>query len=75
MLCPQAGFHQIKEERVVAPLKMPSASECLRFEKESFGALHTMLAGLDEASKEAAWKEIENELRKFESPAGFEGPC
>jgi SAM-dependent methyltransferase len=71
----QAGFHQIKEERVVAPLKMPSASECLRFEKESFGALHTMLAGLDEASKEAAWKEIENELRKFESPAGFEGPC
>ncbi len=53
---------------------MKSAAECLRFEKESFGALHTMLAGLDEASKEAAWQEIESELRKFESTSGFEGP-
>jgi hypothetical protein len=38
-------------------------------------ALHTMLAGLDEAGKEAAWREIESELRKFESASGFEGPC
>jgi hypothetical protein len=54
---------------------MKSAAECLHFEKESFGALHTMLAGLDAASKEAAWHEIENELRKFESSSGFVGPC
>jgi SAM-dependent methyltransferase len=71
----RAGFLDVKEQRVPAPLKMKSAAECLRFEKESFGALHTMLAGLDEGGKEAAWREIENELRKFENPSGFEGPC
>lgn len=71
----RAGFADIEERKVAAPLKMRSAAECLRFEKESFGALHTMLAGLDAASKEAAWHEIENELRKFESSSGFVGPC
>lgn len=71
----QAGFRDIQEQRMPAPLKMKSAAECLRFEKESFGALHTMLAGLDEAGKAAAWEEIERELKKFEGPSGFEGPC
>ena len=71
----RAGFKDMKEQRVPAPLKMKSASECLRFEKESFGALHTMLASLDETGKEAAWREIESELRKFETSSGFEGPC
>jgi len=71
----RAGFSNVQEKRVPAPLKMRSAAECLRFEKESFGALHTMLAGLDDVSKEAAWQEIESELAKFDSAAGFEGPC
>jgi hypothetical protein len=71
----KAGFRDIREERIPAPLKMKSAADCLRFERESFGALHTMLAGLDQPAKEAAWREIENELRKFESSSGFEGPC
>ena len=74
-LLAQAGFGDIQEKRIPAPLKMKSAAECLRFERESFGALHTMLAGLDQPAKEAAWQEIENELRKFESSSGFEGPC
>ena len=33
---------------------MASAAECVRFERESFGALHQMLAGLDPAGQEAA---------------------
>ena len=70
-----AGFRDIEEKRVMAPLRMKSAADCLRFEKESFGALHTMLAGLDQAGKDAAWQEIEQELKKFEGPSGFEGPC
>jgi SAM-dependent methyltransferase len=71
----RAGFQDIKEQRVPATLKMKSAADCLRFEKESFGALHTMLAGLDQAGKDAARAEIETELRKFETPYDFEGPC
>ena len=34
-----------------------------------------MLSGLDEAGREAAWVEIEHELKAFERPSGFEGPC
>jgi hypothetical protein len=63
----------IQEKPVPAPLKMKSAAECLTFEKESFGALHTMLSRL--TGKNAAWQEIEREPRQFESAAGFEGPC
>ncbi len=34
-----------------------------------------MLAGLSEAEQEAAWDEIQRELSRYETPAGFEGPC
>jgi hypothetical protein len=47
----------------------------LRFERESFGALHQMMAGLSEAEREDAWNEIELELAGFETGRGFEGPC
>jgi hypothetical protein len=54
---------------------MASAAECVRFERDSFGALHQMMAGLSEAEREETWAEIERELRQFEGPSGFEGPC
>jgi hypothetical protein len=58
-----------------APVRFKSAAECVRFERESFGALHAMLAGVDRADSEHAWSEIETELRQFERGDGFEGPC
>jgi SAM-dependent methyltransferase len=70
-----AGFSNIDVRRVPAPLRLSTAAECVRFEQESFGALHQMLAGLDEAGRGAAWDEIEAELRRFERPDGFAGPC
>jgi SAM-dependent methyltransferase len=71
----RAGFTEIDVRHVDAPLRMPSAAECLRFERESFGALHQMLAGLDEDGRRAAWDEIGEALRAFEGPDGFAGPC
>ncbi|HWM85498.1 MAG TPA: class I SAM-dependent methyltransferase [Kofleriaceae bacterium] len=71
----EAGFRDIESRTVAAPLRLPSAAECLRFERESFGALHQMLGGLDAAAVAAAWDEIGRELTRFEGPAGFEGPC
>lgn len=71
----KAGFREIQTRIVSAPLRMNSAAECVRFEQESFGALHQMLAGLNDAERKAAWEEIEQELSKFEGPGGFEGPC
>jgi SAM-dependent methyltransferase len=71
----KAGFRDVRSRTIPAPVRTQTAAECVRFEKESFGALHQMLAGLDEAGREAAWDEIEHELGAFEGKAGFEGPC
>jgi ubiquinone/menaquinone biosynthesis C-methylase UbiE len=71
----QAGFINVKSELINSPLNLPSANECIRFEKESFGALHQMMSGLSEAEKKDVWDEIESELKKFETDNGFSGPC
>jgi ubiquinone/menaquinone biosynthesis C-methylase UbiE len=71
----EAGFGEIEVRTVDAPVRFPSAAECVRFERESFGALHAMLAGVPEDERQEAWVEIESELRRFEGPDGFEGPC
>ena len=71
----RAGFSGAEVKAVDSPVRMASAAECVRFEKESFGALHQMMSGMSETEKSETWLEIESELRKFEGPAGFVGPC
>ena len=71
----KAGFRDVRSCTVSAPVELKSAVECVRFEKESFGALHQMLSSLDQGEKDAAWQEIEEALRQFEGKSGFEGPC
>ncbi len=70
-----AGFQAITVRTVDAPVRFPSAADCVQFERESFGALHAMLANVSQAERDRAWHEIENELRQFEGPDGFVGPC
>ena len=71
----QAGFRDIEEEVVSAPVVLPSAADCLRFERESFGALHQMLSGLGPKAQESVWTEIGEALADFETAEGFIGPC
>jgi SAM-dependent methyltransferase len=71
----QAGFKNVKSELVDSPLELSSAKECVRFEKESFGALHQMMSSLSDSEKESTWQEIETELSNFESGGKFTGPC
>ena len=71
----QAGFRDVGSQAIPAPLRLPRAADCVRFERESFGALHQMLAGLTPEEQEAAWQEISTELARFEGADGFEGPC
>jgi len=70
-----AGFTDVRVETIPAPLHMASAAECVRFERESFGALHQMLAGVDPTDRPAVWTEIEDALARFETADGFVGPC
>ena len=71
----KAGLREIEVRRVPSPVRLPSAAECVRFERESFGALHQMMIGLDEAERARTWEAIEEALRQFETGNGFEGPC
>lgn len=71
----RAGFKEVHAELFDAPLELESAAECLRFERESFGALHQMLGGLSDAEQESTWSEIEAALKRFETASGFSGPC
>lgn len=72
----QAGFRDVETKLISSPVLLPSAKECVRFEKESFGALHQMMASLSPEQKEETWAEILTELSKFEAQGkGFSGPC
>lgn len=71
----QAGFGDVDVQAVRSPLRMTSAAECLRLQRESYGALHQMLAGLDDAEREAAWQEVGEALAEFDGAEGFTGPC
>ena len=70
-----AGFSDVTVTAVPAPLRLGSAAECVRFERDSFGALHQMLAGVAPDDRQDVWDEIEAALSRFETPEGFVGPC
>jgi len=70
-----AGLVDVSVTPVPSPVRMESAAECVRFERDSFGALHQMLSGVSDAERTEAWREIEETLRQFEGPDGFVGPC
>jgi SAM-dependent methyltransferase len=70
-----AGFVDVDVRVLAAPLRLASATECVRFERESFGALHQMLAGLSADAQAMVWREITDALTEFEGPDGFVAPC
>jgi len=72
----QAGFRDVEVRKVESPVCLPSAAECVRFERESFGALLQMMSGMDDDERAATWEEIKTTLARFEIPGqGFVGPC
>jgi len=70
-----AGFRDVTVQAVPAPVRLASAAECVRFERESFGALHQMLSGVPADRRPEVWAEIEAALRRYETSDGFVGPC
>jgi SAM-dependent methyltransferase len=74
-LLEDAGYRDVEVRRLDAPLRLESAAVATRLERESFGALHQMLAELGEPAREAAWAEVEEALGRFEGPCGWVGPC
>ena len=70
----QAGFANPEVRAVPAPLRMSSAAEYMRLAREAFGAFNAMMAHLPAQQRESVWDEVEDSMRGFESPGGFEVP-
>ncbi len=62
----RAGCTDVEVRTVPSPVELPSAAECVRFERESFGALHQMMRTLSEEEQAETWAQIEEELGQFE---------
>jgi SAM-dependent methyltransferase len=70
----ETGFREVATTRLAAPFRLPSARDYLDFIRTAATPIHAILAPLDAAARDAAWAEMEQKLRAFETAEGFEGP-
>lgn len=70
----RAGFRDVATTRVDAPFRLPSARDYVEFVRTSASPIHQILGQLDAAGTNAAWAEMEERLKRFDSAAGWEGP-
>ncbi len=69
------GFTGVKSHVLAAPVRMASATECLRWRQETSGTLQQMLRSLSGTEIQQVWEEIETELKQYEGAHGLESPC
>ena len=70
----QAGFADAEVHAVPVPHGAPRAADYVKVAREAFGAFNAMMAHLPSDERESVWNEIEDALRRFEAPEGFEVP-
>lgn len=70
-----SGFVEVKQRTVALPLRMPSAAQALAMMQEAFGAYRAVVSDRPESVREAAWTEVAERLKTFETPTGFVAPA
>ena len=70
----QAGFANPEVRTVPVPHGAASSAEYVRVTREAFGGFNAMMAHLPPQERESVWNEVEDSMRSFESPVGFEVP-
>jgi hypothetical protein len=70
----RAGFKDVATTTIDAPFRLPTARHYLEFVRASASPIQQILGRLDAGAADAAWAEMEECLRDFETPAGWEGP-
>jgi len=68
------GFKDIATTRMDAPFRLPSALDYLGFIRSSASPLQQILGKLGAEAADAAWKDMEERLKVFETPEGWTGP-
>ena len=70
----RAGFFNVSVQALPIQQRFPSIAEAIRTMRNSAGYLRELISRLNEAEREIAWVEIEEQLRRFEGPNGVEVP-
>ena len=70
----EAGFRDVATTRIAAPFRLPSARAYLDFIRTSAGPILQIIGRLDDAARQRAWDDMEQKLRRFDVPNGWEGP-
>jgi ubiquinone/menaquinone biosynthesis C-methylase UbiE len=74
-LLADSGFEAIEQRTLALTFRMPSAAQTLVMMQEAFGAYRAILSDCPEAVREAAWAEVAETLRTFESATGLVAPA
>jgi len=69
-----AGFKDVATTRMDAPFRLPSAQDYLRFIRTSASPLQQILGKLGAEAADAAWEDMEERLKVFETTEGWTGP-
>ncbi len=70
-----SGFEGVEQRTLAVPLRMPSALQALEMMREAFGAYRAVVSDSPEPVRAAAWAEVAETLRTFETIRGFEAPA
>ena len=74
-LLTDSGFVSIEQCALAVPLRMPSAAQALAMMQEAFGAYRAVVSDSPETVRVAAWAEVAETLKAFETTAGFVAPA
>jgi ubiquinone/menaquinone biosynthesis C-methylase UbiE len=69
-----AGFTDVVVSSIPTIQRLASAAEATTMIREGFAFYKAMIADLPQQRQEAAWKDLEQALRRFEDADGFAGP-
>lgn len=70
----QAGFVNIEQEIIEAPLRFGSTEDFIQWRRDVAVSHKTMLAGQDIETQEKIWQKITEAMRQYETTDGFETP-
>ena len=69
-----AGFVNVSIHTAPITRRSPSAADTVGNVRKGAGDLKELMSRLNEADRELAWTEIEEQFRRFEGPTGLEIP-
>jgi ubiquinone/menaquinone biosynthesis C-methylase UbiE len=74
-LLAESSFVDVEQRTFAVPLRMPSAAQTLVMMQDAFGAYRAVVSDRPEFVRAAAWAEVAETLKSFETPTGFVGPA